>query len=106
MRPPEPAASTGDDHDFIFETHRLIHGATPAGQGMMRPSVRHGAAGHNEYGRAEWWVIRQGDDDEQRAPWRGGLSAHHTPSLKHCAFRNTPPCAMVIPGDHGTPGNA
>ncbi|MNI48149.1 hypothetical protein D3C73_1027030 [compost metagenome] len=26
VRPSQAATRTGDDHDFIFETHRLIHG--------------------------------------------------------------------------------
>ncbi|MNN75499.1 hypothetical protein D3C81_1918060 [compost metagenome] len=49
--PSQATTGTGDDHDFIFETHRLIHGGTPAGQGTMGLSVRHGAAGHNEQGQ-------------------------------------------------------
>jgi hypothetical protein len=32
MRPAQAATGTGDDHDFIFETHGLIHRRTPAGQ--------------------------------------------------------------------------
>ncbi|MNI30258.1 hypothetical protein D3C73_840990 [compost metagenome] len=50
MRPSQAATGTGNDHDFIFEAHRLIHGGTPAGQGTMSPSFRHGAAGHNQHG--------------------------------------------------------
>ena len=37
----------------------------------MSPSVRHGDAGHNELGEAEWCAIRQGDNQEQAA-LRGG----------------------------------
>ncbi|MNN62725.1 hypothetical protein D3C81_1780510 [compost metagenome] len=34
MGPSQAAARTSDDHDFIFEAHRLIHYPTPAGQGQ------------------------------------------------------------------------
>ncbi|MNI35925.1 hypothetical protein D3C73_899620 [compost metagenome] len=31
---PQATTGPGDDHDFIFEAHRLVHCGTPAGQGL------------------------------------------------------------------------
>ncbi len=50
MGTPEAATGAGDNHDFIFETHRFIHRGNSSRPRDIAPSVRHGALGHNEQG--------------------------------------------------------
>lgn len=45
----EATTGSGDDDNFIFETHRLIHRSNSS-RPVLSPSVRHRALGHNEYG--------------------------------------------------------